>query len=485
MQELNNKRVVVIGLGASGRAASELLRRSGARVLVIDGADTPLLRREAGDLSASGIEVRLGVKTAPADVLDLAVISPGVPTRSALVQELVQRNIPLIGELELGYQQSLCLNISITGTNGKTTTTELVDRMLQRAHRKTVAAGNIGMPLSAVAERTKELDFLTLEVSSFQLETIQFFRPAVAVLLNITPDHLDRYPGMADYTRAKARLFMNQQAFDWAIIQSEALDQMRALQLDPPSKIITFSANNRSADIHLDRGLLVSRLSSWAGPLLDMDKCRLSGPHNAENLMASLAVGHVLRIPLEEMADALMTYEPAPHRCELVAEIEGVRFVNDSKATNLDAVRQALLAMPAGKTDGPNVLLIAGGREKGFEFHDLGPQLSRRVKRAYLLGEAREKIRAAWSLFTPCTLADSLLEAVRQSAANAVPGDVVLLSPACSSFDMFQNYQHRGEVFREAVSLLRPGAPEDANVGIPDAGRTRSAGSLKTVQLEK
>ena len=454
MQELANKRVLVVGLGASGRAASRLLRRRGAMVLAIDRADTPPLRREADALRALGVEVRLGITDAPADALDLAVVSPGVPTRSPLVEELLRRNLAVIGELELGYQHSYCLNIGITGTNGKTTTTELIERILKHSHRKTVAAGNIGLPLSAVVDQTRELDFLTLEISSFQLETIQYFRPVVAVLLNITPDHLDRYPGMADYTRAKARLFMNQQSFDWAIVQSEALALMRSLMIEIPSKIVTFSANNRRADLYFDRGLLVSRLPDWTGPLLDMDKGRLRGPHNAENLMAALAVGHVLRIPLEEMAEALLSAEPAPHRCELVAEINGVRFVNDSKATNLDAVHKALLAMPAARAGEPNVLLIAGGQDKGFDFHDIGPLLSQRVKRAFLLGDTREKIRAAWSLFTPCTVVNSLLEAVEQSAANAVPGDVVLLSPACSSFDMFQNYQHRGEVFRQTVRRL-------------------------------
>lgn len=451
MQELANKQVLVIGLGVSGRAACDLLRRRNANVLAIDAADTPQLRREAEVLRAAGVEVRLGVREAPADGVDLAVISPGVPRQSPPVLPLLQRGVPLIGELELGYQHSLCLNISITGTNGKTTTTELVERILKHSGRKTAAAGNIGLPLCSVVDQTRELEFLTLEVSSFQLETIQYFRPAVAVLLNITPDHYDRYPGMADYARAKARLFMNQQAFDWAIVQSEALAQMRSLQLEIPSKVITFSANNRRADIYLDRGLLVSRLSDWTGPLLDMDKSRLRGPHNAENMMAALAVGHVLRVPLEHMVEALTGYEPAPHRCELVAESNGVKFVNDSKATNLDALQKALLAMPAGKAGEPNVFLIAGGQDKGFEFHDIGPLLSQRVKRAFLLGETREKIRAAWSLFTPCMPVASLLEAVQFSAADAVPGDVVLLSPACSSFDMFQNYQHRGEVFRQAV----------------------------------
>ncbi len=441
----------MVGLGVSGRAACALLRRRGATVLAIDGADTPSLRAGAEALRALGVEVCLGVRETPAKPLDLAVVSPGVPTASPLVQDILQRQIPVIGELELGYQQSLCLNISITGTNGKTTTAELVERILSQAHRRTAAAGNIGLPLCSIVDQTRDLDLLTLEVSSFQLETIHFFRPAIAVLLNITPDHLDRYASMADYTRAKARLFMNQQAFDWAIVQSEALAQMRSLKLDIPAKVITFSANNRRADIYFDRGLLISRLPDWTGPLLDMDQCRLRGPHNAENLMAALAVGRVLRVPLEQMVEALKTYAAAPHRCEWVAESSGVKFINDSKATNLDAVQKALLAMPPGPRDEPNVHLIAGGRDKGFEFHDIGPLLSQRVKGACLIGETREKMRAAWSLFTPCTLAGSLLEAVQLSAANAVSGDVVLLSPACSSFDMFQNYQHRGDVFRQAV----------------------------------
>jgi UDP-N-acetylmuramoylalanine--D-glutamate ligase len=451
MHTLLNSKVLVLGLGSSGEAACHLLLKRGAHVTALDQADTPALRQRTSELTRSGARVELGAASLPAQAFDLAVLSPGVPPSSPLLQETRQRRIPMIAELELGYQQSLCLNVSITGTNGKTTTTELVERMLTYARRKTVAAGNIGLPLCAVADRTQELDFLTLEVSSFQLETTQFFRPAVAVLLNITPDHLDRYDTIADYIRAKARLFMNQQPFDWAIVQSEALAQLRSLNLPVPSKIITFSANNRRADLYLDRGLLISRLPDWTGLLLDMDECRLRGPHNAENLMAALAVGRVLRLPLEQTVASLKTYQPAAHRCEVVDEVRGVQFVNDSKATNVDAVAKALFAVRGANLPEANVWLIAGGKDKGFEYHDVGPLLARRVKHAFLLGETREKIRAAWSLFAPCTLVDSLLEAVAKAFEAAVPGDVVLLSPACSSFDMFQNYQHRGEVFRQAV----------------------------------
>jgi UDP-N-acetylmuramoylalanine--D-glutamate ligase len=455
MFRLEDKDVLVIGLGLSGTAAARLLISRGARVTAMDNSDTPALRQEAAELRDLGVRVELDLRLPPAGQFDFAVVSPGVALDSPLVKELRQREIPVIGELELGWQQAVCLNISVTGTNGKTTTTELVEHLLTHCHKRTLAAGNIGKPLCSVADETKQLDYLTLEVSSFQLETIRFFRPAIAVLLNITPDHLDRHHTMADYARTKARIFENQQPFDWAIVQSEALAMLRAFGVKIPSKLITFSAHNRRADIHLDRSLLISRIEGWVGPLLDLEKTRLRGPHNAENVMAALAIGRVLRLPLEEMVAAIASFQPGAHRCEFIAEINGVQFVNDSKATNLDAVSKALQTMPASQPGEPNVLLIAGGRDKGLDYHDLGPLLAQRVKHAILLGETREKLRASWSLFTPCTLADSLLEAVNEAVRNAAPGDIVLLSPACSSFDLFRDYRHRGEVFRQAVTQLQ------------------------------
>jgi UDP-N-acetylmuramoylalanine--D-glutamate ligase len=454
MFAVENKNVLIVGLGLSGVAAAELLLGRGATVAALDSADSETLRDQAARLRTCGAHVELGAKSLPLRRFDFAVLSPGVPLNHPLVVEMRAKNIPIIGELELGYQQSLALNISITGTNGKTTTTELVERVLTANDVKTVAAGNIGNPLCAVAETTRTLDFVTLEVSSFQLETIQFFRPIVAVLMNITPDHLDRYSSMEQYARAKARIFENQQAFDWAIIQSEALARLSELGVRIPSKIITFSATDPTADIFLERGLVISRMENWAGPLLNMDDVQLRGPHNAENIMATLAVGRVLRIPHEGIVRAIKSYTPAPHRCELVAEIGGVKFVNDSKATNVDAVAKALSAMPESDSREPNVWLLAGGKDKGFDYHDIGPLLSRRVKGAFLFGETAEKIRAAWSLFTPCAILPTLLEAVTEAAKRAKPGDVVLLSPACSSFDQFRNYQHRGEVFRQAVKAL-------------------------------
>lgn len=452
MTPWHDKQTMVAGLGPNGQAACALLRREGARVtaLSLPGAIP----------SATGLEVLLesGVRAlAPGSIewpagLELVVTDPDAILPAGFVQDLRARGVRLVSELELGSQSCLCLNVTITGTNGKTTTAGLVERVLTHTGRRTLVAGDNGTPVSSVAGRTRELDFLTIEAGALQLEHIESFRPAVAVVMNLTPDHADRYPSMAAYVQATARIFANQQSFDWAIVQSEALARMRELNLPIPSKTITFSAANRRADLVLERGLLISRLDGWSGPLLGLEQCGLRGPHNAENIMAALAVGRVLRIPLEEMVAAVRDFSPLPHRCETLAEAGGVRFVNDSKCTNPGALEQALLAMPGQPPGEPNIWLIAGGRDRGGDFHALGPLLSQRVKEAFLIGETREKLRAAWGLFTPCTLVGSLLEAVTQAASAAAPGDIILLSPACSSFDMFQGYQHRGEVYRQAVA---------------------------------
>ena len=460
MLELENKQILVIGLGGRGQAACEFLRRSGAKVVGVDYANSHDLRRGADRLRPLGIEVALGVSAPPEREFSLAILSSALPTNTSLVEAVLRSNVPLISELELGFQQSQCLSIAIAGTNGKGTTAELVERVLLHNHRKTVLSGRT-RPVCSVIEMTKDLDYLILQIDSFQLEITEVLRPSVAVLTNLAPDHLDRYGTAETYVRANARLFRNQQALDWAIVQSESLARLRELNLPMPAKVITFSADDRNADLYLDRGLLLSRIPNWSGPLLDMQYCQLRGPHNAENLMAALAVGHVLRLPPEVVVDPVKTYTAGPHRFELVAEINGVQFINDSKATNVDALHKAIRTtrpVPGGE---PNLWLIAGGKDKGLDFHDVGPLLSKRVKRAFLMGEACERIRAAWSLFTSCTVAGSLIEAVAEAARNATSGDVVLLAPACSSWDQFQNHQHRGEVFCQAVKSIGRGVRSD------------------------
>ena len=466
MDEFKNRKVVVIGLDASGTAACQLLKKAGAQVLGVDVPSENPSQKQTSELHALGIKI-ISEKDVPAKV-DFVVHGSQVGAQHPVILKLAKKSIPVFSDLELAARNFLCLSVAITGTNGKTTTAELVSSMLESSQRKSIRAGTSGAPACSIVEQTRDLDFVTLDLNSFQLESIEHFRPSVAVITNLPGDHMDRYASVGQYARAIGNVFKNQQVFDWAIVQSEALAHLRALGIQIPSKVITFSSQNSRADIHLDRGLLISTLPNWSGPLFNMEQCSLRGPHNAENVMAALAVGRVLHVPLEQMILALKAYKPGPHRLETVAEINGVKFINNSKAMNVDAVQQSIEALPAASGGQPNIWLIAGGKDKGLNYHDLGPLLARRVKGAFLLGETREKLRASWSLFTPCTLVDSLLEAVQRAAEAAVPGDLVLLSPACSSFDMFRGYQERGETFRAAVEQLAKTA--DSNCSLATAG---------------
>jgi UDP-N-acetylmuramoylalanine--D-glutamate ligase len=459
MFDLKEKQALVIGLDGRGESAARLLLRQGARVTVVEPGSDAEVQARAQDLAKQGVAVKLGGSALPDGGFDLSILSPAVSIKHSLVQEAKARGLRLIGELELGFGQAKCLALAIAGTNGKTTTACLIERMLTANHRKVQVAGPEKQPVCSVADATTDLDFLVLQASAAQLEATEFFRPAVAVLLNVVPGGWFDGASPDDYVRAVARVFFNQQTFDWAIIQLEALGRVRELDLRIPGKVITFSASESSADLHLDRGLLVSRLPNWSGPLLDMAHCRLQGPHNAENLMAALAVGHALRLPLENMAEPLKTFAPPRHCFEPIAEVNGVQFINDSKATNMDALQKALVGVHAGPRGEANIWLIAGGCDQGQDFHAAGPLLAKRVKGVFLVGEASEKIRASWSLFTPCIVSDSLLEAVAEAARNAVSGDVVLLSPACSSLERFRNYQERGEMFCQAVKSIGRGAP--------------------------
>ena len=365
--------------------------------------------------------------------------------------------------LDWDVQKLQCLMLAVAGMNGKSTAAGLIERMLVHNGRRTVVCGGEARSLSSGAEMSGELDYLVFQLDAPEMLDAQALRPAVAVLLNLDAARGDQY------LRRYAALFRNQQFFDWAIVQSQALARLRELSVALPAKVISFSAIDSHADLFLDHGLLVSRLPNWSGPLLDLEHCLLRGQHNAENLMAALAVGHVLRLPLEDMLDAVKTFQAGPHRCELIAEFNGVQFVNDSKASNIEAMQCAVSATYAGVNNQPNVWLIAGGQDSAQDFHAAGPLISKRVKAAFLIGEADQKIRSAWGLFTPCKRVASLLEAVAEAASNATSGDVVLLSPACSGLDQFRNYQHRGQIFCDAVKSIGRGqlAPRPHMSGVP------------------
>jgi UDP-N-acetylmuramoylalanine--D-glutamate ligase len=435
--------VAVLGLGRSGEAAARLLAQLGATVTVLDSAETASL--DAGKLAAlraAGVQGMFGADVAR-DTPDYAfgVLSPGIDPATPLVQNFLKRDIPLISEIELAYRNCAVPVVGITGTNGKTTTTELVAAMLNAAGVRTVAAGNIGKPYSEVVREALPLDLLTLEVSSFQLERIETFRPAVSVWLNLTPDHLDRYRDAAEYEAAKLRIFEQQTATDWAVVNArDALPPLRAQR-------ITFSAYAPDADLHLQDEVI-----HYGGqPILDPRTTALRGRHNTENLMAALGVGLARGLTPAQMTPALCGYHPQPHRYEWVRELSGVLYINDSKATNLDALEKALTA------ETRPVILIAGGKDKGFGFESLAPVVAGKVRWVVLIGEMAARIAESWSEHVPCEKAASLPEAVHIAWSLAQPGEVVLFSPGTSSFDMFTSYADRGNQFRALVQALPTG----------------------------
>lgn len=449
--DLRNKDVVVLGLGRSGMAAASLLQRDGARVVVRDEASDLELEERALQLRRLGVRVELGNRFDRTAHFDLAVLSPGIATGRPIVSELLSQRTPVLGELELAYRHCLCPIVAITGTNGKTTTTELIASMLDFCGKRALAAGNNGHAFSDAVEGSAGLDALVLEVSSFQLEKVEQFHPHVAVLLNITPDHLDRYRSMDDYAAAKSIIFMNQTYEDVAVVSVESLERLEEMGIPISGRLITFSAHNKPADLWLDwmdGQTIWCRRPECNGIVLRLDETNLRGVHNAENILATLATGLALGLPVSQMREAICSYCPQPHRCEYVTTIDGVTYINDSKATNIDAVEKALRSVP-----GP-VVLIAGGRDKELDFSALKEVVTERVKLAVLIGETRPKIARAWRDAVRCISAGSMAEAVQMAAQEARPGDTVMLSPACASFDMFRNYEHRGEEFKQHVLSL-------------------------------
>jgi UDP-N-acetylmuramoylalanine--D-glutamate ligase len=432
--------IAVLGAGLSGSAAALLLRSEGAEVTVLDSAEEDkLLKSTIDNLRAQGVRVICG-EAANEDSSDyqLAIISPGIDPVSRLARNFSSSGLDMISELELASWSCNIPIIAITGTNGKTTTTEMLAQTLNACGQRTIACGNIGKPLSEVAREKQPFDVLTVEVSSFQLEGIRTFQPSVSLWLNFAPDHLDRYRSVADYRAAKLRIFENQTDADVAIVN--ALDKLPAIR---PRKI-TFSAYTNQGDFRVSEGAIVYHNEV----VLRMADTKLRGLHNIENVMATLAAGLARGLSFEKMVPSLSAYEPQPHRCEFVRELGGVEYVNDSKATNLDAVDKALRAQHKP------VVLIAGGKDKGFTFDPLLSVVKEKVKSTILIGEMAESISRSWNGAVKSQIANSLADAVERAHAAAKPGDVVLFSPGTSSFDMFKSYADRGDQFRALVQAL-------------------------------
>ena len=434
------KKAVVLGLGRSGLAAARLLKRYGAGVTACDSGESPVLMERAGLLRKEGIRALTGTDAARDSIVhDIAILSPGIEETAPIVVNVLRKGTPLIGELELAFTLCPYPVVAITGTNGKTTTTELTTLMLRGAGLRAASCGNIGTPMSELLEGGLTWDVLVAEVSSFQLETIRTFHPKVSVWLNLSPNHLDRYPSLHEYREAKLKIFENQGADDWAVIPRDTKD----LDLTKiKSRKLSFSVSDETADLSLHGDLKIH----YAGKeLLDLSKTRLRGPHNAANVMAAFASGIALGADTNRMAEAIRDYTPPPHRCEFIAERDGLRWINDSKATTLDAMEQAIRSV-----QGP-LILIAGGKDKGFEFSPIAPLIRDRVRSAVLIGEMRHRIARDWAPVR-CLETESLEEAVQIARKEAKPGTTILFSPGTSSFDMFRDYVERGETFRRLVT---------------------------------
>jgi len=380
--------------------------------------------------------------------------------------------VEVIGERELAFRESLCLHLAIAGAGGKSTTAGMIAHVLRAAGRRVEVACGVGSPACLHVEGSRDLDFLVHGIEPGELEHLEYFRPVVAVLLNAPLDFPGLGSGAGEAERALGRLFARQQAFDWAILEKEAWSRLRAAGVGVPAKRLTFSTTDTEADLGVDRGLLLSRLPDWAGALWDTARAGLRGPHLAEDALATLAVGHVLRIPLEEMTLALEGFRAGPGCFEHLGAADGVSYIHDGRCRNVDSLRKSLLGVAPTPPERPFVQLIAGGDVAGRGIYELGPVMAARVKEAVLFGEAAPALHAAWGLFTPCTPMTSLVDAAHRAINQAQPGETVLFSPGCPS-----SPDPGGDVFRSAVGGRLEAAPAvDPALSPPSTpgGKTRA-----------
>lgn len=458
LHNLKNKRVLVVGLGKSGLAAALLLRDRGARVTVSDTRSAEALAKEIPALMEAGIMVEAGghgLLTFRRQ--DLIVVSPGVPLDTPEVMQVQALGLSVIGELELASRFLQGEIVAITGSNGKTTTTTLLGKIFADAGLPTLVGGNIGFPVIELVGQSMPETWNILEVSSFQLETVIEFRPKIALVLNITPDHLDRHKSFERYAAAKANITAQQRPEDFLILNAEdKASQMVAAHPGPHGRtraqIFWFSSLRRikqGAFVHGDTIFFLDQESGTPQPVLPLAEITLKGAHNVENVLAAVCAARLAGIAPESIRASVRSFHGVEHRLELVRTRRGVEFFNDSKATNVDATLKALASFPGG------IHLILGGKDKNSDYTLLAPLLRERAKVVYTIGSAAEKIERQLSGVVKIEAAGTLVEAVERAAATAVAGDVVLLAPACSSFDQFENYEHRGRVFRETVTQLK------------------------------
>jgi UDP-N-acetylmuramoylalanine--D-glutamate ligase len=456
MMELKGKKVLVVGLGKSGLAAALFLRHRGAQVTVSDKSSAEALAKDIPALLDEGIMVEAGghgLLTFRRQ--DLIVVSPGVPLDTPELVQAKTFGLHVIGELELAARFLKGKTLAITGSNGKTTTTALVGEILKKAGLPTLVGGNIGVPVVSLIEDSTDETWSVLEVSSFQLESTVEFQPAIAVILNITPDHLDRHGSFENYIKAKERIFAAQTAQDCLVLNADNAPAAEAATR-AASRVYLFSRKHPVPQgAWVEDGTIVFRAAEGAAiePVLPLSGITLKGDHNVENVLAAVCAARLAGAPAEAIRLAIENFHAVEHRLEYVATINGVEFYNDSKATNVDATAKAIAAFKSG------IHLILGGKDKGAPYTPLAPLLQDRARAIYTIGAAAAKIESQLRGVAPIVSCITLDKAIAAAAAAAHPGEVVLLAPACSSYDQFENYEQRGHAFKELVSELQSWKP--------------------------
>ncbi len=448
--ELKNKRVLVVGLGKSGLAAARFLKAQGARVTVSDSRPAATVT-ELPQLLDEGIMVEAGSHgLLTFRRQELIVVSPGVPASVPELKQVRALGMRIVGELELGAQFLQGEIVAVTGSNGKTTTTSLLGEIFAASGRPTLVGGNIGRPVVEMVAESTPATWNVLEISSFQLETIESFHPHIALVLNITPDHLDRHGSFENYAAAKARITENQTSRDFLILNAEDKATQR-VAANSRAQIFWFSRQRpvkQGAFVHGEGIFFRAAEGGTPEPVMPVAEIPLVGAHNIENVLAAVTAGRVAGVGVEVIRGAVARFQAVEHRLEFVRELEGVRYFNDSKATNVDATMKALEAFPGG------VHIILGGKDKDSDYRTLGQLLAEHAKTVITVGSAAEKIETQLAGVAKIERAGTLDKAVAIAHRNATSGDVVLLAPACASFDQFESYEHRGRYFKELVSGL-------------------------------